>query len=243
VKNGASGYLLKEAAGDELVEAVRRVARGELYLGPGIRRSALQQVGEERADPYDRLTTRERQVLQLIAEGMTNRQIAEPPHAADEKTGHPRPDLPGEVRAAARHRLAEVSAVAAGTNRLQTPSDRRRLPALPRGRPRGDPDDTGAASASRGAPVNSAQGESEDAVRRFVDGMTREERMLVVLKRELYEGDWDEMVADLNARLEGRPYIFKLAHRISDDLERIRCLRRFESRHGVDLCEYVPMDV
>jgi hypothetical protein len=91
--------------------------------------------------------------------------------------------------------------------------------------------------------VNSAQGESEDAVRRFVDGMTREERMLVVLKRELYEGDWDEMVADLNARLEGRPYIFKLAHRISDDLERIRRLRRFESRHGVDLCQYVPMDV
>ena len=91
--------------------------------------------------------------------------------------------------------------------------------------------------------MNSAQGEDEDAVRRFVGGMTREERMLVVLKRELYEGDWDEMVADLNARLAGRPYIFKLAHRISDDLERIRRLRGFERDHGVDLGEYVPMDV
>jgi DNA-binding NarL/FixJ family response regulator len=77
VRHGASGYLLKEAAGDELVEAVRRVARGELYLGPGIHRSALQQGGDEQADPYDRLTTRERQVLQLIAEGRTNPQIAE----------------------------------------------------------------------------------------------------------------------------------------------------------------------
>ncbi|MFP3938045.1 MAG: hypothetical protein ACLFVW_06850 [Phycisphaerae bacterium] len=91
--------------------------------------------------------------------------------------------------------------------------------------------------------MNSAQGKCEDAVRRFVEAMSPEERMLVVLKRELYEGNWDEMVADLNARLEGRPYIFKLAHRITDDLERIRRLRRFEQTHGVDLCEYVPTEI
>ncbi|MGC9454255.1 MAG: hypothetical protein ACP5HU_05275 [Phycisphaerae bacterium] len=91
--------------------------------------------------------------------------------------------------------------------------------------------------------MNSAQGKCEDAVRRFVETMSREERMLVVLKAELYEGDWDEMVADLKARLEGRPYIFKLAHRITDDLERIQRLRRFEQDHSVDLCEYVPTDI
>ena len=56
------------------------------------------------------------------------------------------------------------------------------------------------------------------------------------------EGDWDEMVADLQARLEGRPYIFKLAHRITDDLERIRRLRQFEQSCGVDLCDHVKMD-
>jgi len=66
--------------------------------------------------------------------------------------------------------------------------------------------------------------------------------MLVVLKRELYEGSWDEMVADLQARLEGRPYIFKLAHRIADDLERITHLREFERQEGVDLGEYVGLD-
>lgn len=78
-----------------------------------------------------------------------------------------------------------------------------------------------------------------DPVREFVERMTDEQRMLVVLKRELYEGSWDEMVADLKARLEGRPYIFKLAHRIADDLDRIEQLRAFERQAGVDLSDYV----
>ena len=79
-------------------------------------------------------------------------------------------------------------------------------------------------------------------VQRFVDALTTEERMLIVLKAELYEGSWDEMVADLKARLEGRPYIFKLAHRIADDLERIERLREFEGRHRIDLSEYVRLE-
>ncbi len=66
--------------------------------------------------------------------------------------------------------------------------------------------------------------------------------MLVVLKRELYEGSWDEMEADLKARLEGRPYIFRLAHRIAEDLERIARLRAFEKKAGVDLSDYVGLD-
>jgi hypothetical protein len=81
-----------------------------------------------------------------------------------------------------------------------------------------------------------------DNVRQFVQSMTSEERMLVVLKRELYEGSWDEMVADLKARLDGRPYIFKLAHRIEEDLERIRRLRSFEDEQKVDLAQYIKLD-
>ena len=65
--------------------------------------------------------------------------------------------------------------------------------------------------------------------------------MLIVLKRELYEGRWDDMSEDLNARLEGRPYIFKLVNRISDDLERIRRLQQFEEQNGVDLSDYVEL--
>lgn len=82
----------------------------------------------------------------------------------------------------------------------------------------------------------------ETKVREFVQSLTSEERMLVILKRELYEGSWDEMVADLKARLEGRPYIFKLAHRIADDLERIKRLQEFEKRMSADLGAYVKMD-
>lgn len=95
---------------------------------------------------------------------------------------------------------------------------------------------------ARGMDVAGIGEELRQKVQQFVERMTREERMLVVLKRELYEGDWDEMVADLQARLEGRPYIFKLAHRITDDLERIGRLRQFEQSSGVDLCDHVKMD-
>jgi DNA-binding NarL/FixJ family response regulator len=75
--NGASGYLVKEAAADQLREAIHAVAQGRLYLGPGIARSVLERIGRNREDPYENLTSRERQVLQLIAEGKTNRRIAD----------------------------------------------------------------------------------------------------------------------------------------------------------------------
>lgn len=78
LENGASGYLLKEAASDQLAEAVRTVNRGDLFLGPGVPRSVLTRLTAGRDDdPYSRLTPREREVLQLIAEGKTNRNIAE----------------------------------------------------------------------------------------------------------------------------------------------------------------------
>jgi hypothetical protein len=90
--------------------------------------------------------------------------------------------------------------------------------------------------------VNPAADSASEDVRQYVQRLTSEERMLVVLKRELYEGSWDEMEADLRARLEGRPYIFRLAHRISEDLERIGRLRDFERQAGVDLGDYVGLD-
>ncbi len=77
LENGASGYLVKEAASDQLAEAVRTVARGELYLGPKVPRTVLSRLtAGTKDDPYNKLTSRERQVLQLIAEGKTNRQAA-----------------------------------------------------------------------------------------------------------------------------------------------------------------------
>jgi hypothetical protein len=78
-----------------------------------------------------------------------------------------------------------------------------------------------------------------DAVREFVRALTSEERTLVAIRDELYGGLWDEMVNDLEARLQAKPYVFKLATRIEDDVVRIRRLRDFEQNYQVNLKDYV----
>ena len=79
---GAAGYLLKDAATTELELAVQAVARGETYLSPAVSKHVvdryLQRVNNtaERASESTRLTVRQREILQLIAEGHTTKQIA-----------------------------------------------------------------------------------------------------------------------------------------------------------------------
>ena len=73
----------------------------------------------------------------------------------------------------------------------------------------------------------------------FVKGLSNEHRMLVVLKTQLYEGTWEPMLDDLRNRLAGKPYIFKLANRIQDDIERIEEMQKFEAEHNIDLADYV----
>jgi hypothetical protein len=79
----------------------------------------------------------------------------------------------------------------------------------------------------------------EEEIRDFVSRLTDQERMLILLKKELYEGSWQAMATDLSNRLEGKPFIFKLANRIRDDIDRIEKLKNFESKHHVDLAEFV----
>ena len=80
---------------------------------------------------------------------------------------------------------------------------------------------------------------SENKINAFVSQLTEEERMLVLLKSELYENSWDAMITDLNNRLDGRPYIFKLANRIKDDVARIKKLQTFENENEIDLSDFV----
>jgi DNA-binding NarL/FixJ family response regulator len=75
---GAAGYVLKEVRGSELVNDVRRVAAGHSLLDPELTSRVLERVRNGPvADPADRLTVQEQRILDLIAEGMTNRQIAD----------------------------------------------------------------------------------------------------------------------------------------------------------------------
>lgn len=79
---GVSGYVLKKAAGAELVAAIRSVHRGGLVLDPEIAREALDATSPaaaaaEAGDPWETLTDREKQVLHLVAEGKSNKEVAE----------------------------------------------------------------------------------------------------------------------------------------------------------------------
>jgi DNA-binding NarL/FixJ family response regulator len=76
---GVAGYVLKKAAGAELISAIRAAHRGGLVLDPAIARDALKdsESGTHPSDdPYESLTERERQVLKLVAEGRSNKEIA-----------------------------------------------------------------------------------------------------------------------------------------------------------------------
>jgi hypothetical protein len=69
--------------------------------------------------------------------------------------------------------------------------------------------------------------------------LSHEEVQLVVLQVILYDRSWDEMVRDLTARREGKPFVFKLKNRIEEDLQRIEKLRGYEREHGIRLGDYV----
>lgn len=76
VRAGAEGYILKESADSELLSAVRIVAEGNSYLSPEVAGAVLKDYRKHATTPLDLLSVREREILQLIAEGKTNKDIA-----------------------------------------------------------------------------------------------------------------------------------------------------------------------
>ena len=82
---GAAGYVLKQVRGTDLVDAVCRVAAGQSLLDPTVTRRVLERIreGPEQDERLARLTEQERRILELIAEGLTNRQIAGRIHLAE----------------------------------------------------------------------------------------------------------------------------------------------------------------
>jgi DNA-binding NarL/FixJ family response regulator len=82
---GADGYVLKDTRGDNLIESIRRVAEGQSLLDPAVTKHVLARLRRfhESADQLSVLTRQEREILDLIGKGMTNRQIAAEMHLAE----------------------------------------------------------------------------------------------------------------------------------------------------------------
>ena len=76
LRAGAKGYLLKDSSDTDLLEAVRAVANGQGYLSPAVSHAVLDDYRKHVTDPIDLLTSREREVLQMIAESKPNKDIA-----------------------------------------------------------------------------------------------------------------------------------------------------------------------
>ncbi len=81
LRNGASGYVLKDSSADDLARAVREVVAGRRYLSAPLSERAIevyiQEAQETPLDPYEKLTNREREVLHLVAAGHSSTEIAE----------------------------------------------------------------------------------------------------------------------------------------------------------------------
>jgi DNA-binding NarL/FixJ family response regulator len=79
IKAGAAGYIPKRALGSDLVSAIRTVHTGDSFLHPSAAVALIEDYRQQAktADPYDQLTPREREVLKLVADGRSNREIAD----------------------------------------------------------------------------------------------------------------------------------------------------------------------
>lgn len=89
LKAGARGYILKGVSARELATAVRAVAGGEVYISPALASSILiEMTHTQQPDPLNDLTEREREILRLVGEGLTNREIGERLHLAEKTIKH-----------------------------------------------------------------------------------------------------------------------------------------------------------
>ena len=104
---GASGYLLKEIRSQEIVEAIRQVGTGRSLLDPAVTAGVLDRIrrGQE-DDKWAQLTDHEQRILELIAEGQTNREIAADVHLSDKTVKNYVSNILGKLEVARRSQAA-----------------------------------------------------------------------------------------------------------------------------------------
>ncbi|MCH7713518.1 MAG: response regulator transcription factor [Chloroflexi bacterium] len=104
---GASGYLLKEIRSQEIVEAIRRVGAGQSLLDPSVTAAVLERIrrGKE-DDPWSDLTSQEQRILELIAEGKTNKEISEVVNLSDKTVKNYVSNILGKLEVSRRSQAA-----------------------------------------------------------------------------------------------------------------------------------------
>jgi len=122
---GAAGYLLKQIKGTDLVDAVRRVASGQSLLDPSVTARVLERLrsGPEEDPRLARLTDQERKILDLIAEGLTNRQIGERLFLAEKTVKNYVSNLLAKLGMERRTEAAVFATKLASKRKADSPSD------------------------------------------------------------------------------------------------------------------------
>jgi len=120
---GAAGYLLKQIKGTDLVDAIRRVAAGQSLLDPNVTARVLERLrnGPAQDERLARLTDQERKILDLIAEGLTNRQIGERMFLAEKTVKNYVSNLLGKLGMERRTEAAVFAARIAKPDRPEGP--------------------------------------------------------------------------------------------------------------------------
>jgi two-component system, NarL family, nitrate/nitrite response regulator NarL len=102
MKAGASGYVLKGAGAGELAGVIRSVHAGEVYVAPALAWGMLRELRTPRTSPYDELTEREREVLELVAEGLSNHEVGERLGLAEKTIKHYMTNILGKLQVRSR---------------------------------------------------------------------------------------------------------------------------------------------
>lgn len=102
MKAGASGYVLKGAGAGELAAVIRSVHAGEVYVAPALAWGMLREMRSPRTSPYDELTERERDVLELVAEGLSNHEVGERLGLAEKTIKHYMTNILGKLQVRSR---------------------------------------------------------------------------------------------------------------------------------------------
>lgn len=102
MKAGASGYVLKGAAASELVNVLRTVNAGEVYVAPGLAWGLLREMSRPKSAPLDELSAREREVLELVAVGLSNQEIGDRLSLAEKTIKHYMTSILSKLRVRSR---------------------------------------------------------------------------------------------------------------------------------------------